>query len=87
LELLVFSANASPVGRMRQFVMSTIAEIEAVIERLPTPAVEELARWLDALRARRAAPTTVDSWLERATGAAVAGTITAGVMAATRGEE
>ena len=34
--------------------MSTIAEIEAAIEKLPGPQVEELAQWLDTLRQRRA---------------------------------
>ena len=69
--------------------MQTIAEIEAVIERLPTPAVEELSRWLEDLRARRAAKSSshVEEWLERATGVAQPGTTTAGVMAVTRGEE
>lgn len=68
--------------------MRTIAEIEAVIECLPTPAVEELSRWLDALRTRRAiAPPAVGVWLDRARGAALTGTTTAGIMSATRGEE
>lgn len=67
--------------------MKTVAEIEAAIEELPAPAVEELARWLDTIRARRAAAPAVESWLARARGVAAAGATTAGVMAATRGEE
>lgn len=35
--------------------MDTITEIETAIEQLPTPKVEELAAWLEAHRARRAA--------------------------------
>lgn len=67
--------------------MQTVAEIEAVIERLPTPALDELARWLEELRTRRTAVRPpVDTWLDRARGAAQPGTTTAGVMAATRGE-
>jgi hypothetical protein len=67
--------------------MSTIAEIEAAIEKLPAPQVDELARWLDELRARRVGPLSVESWLDRARGAAVPGVTTAKIMAATRGEE
>jgi hypothetical protein len=36
--------------------MNTIAEIEAAIENLPKPQVDELAAWLEDLRARRAVP-------------------------------
>jgi hypothetical protein len=67
--------------------MSTIAEIEAAIERLPVTQVEELAIWLEAYRARRAAPLAVEAWLERARGAALPGVTTADVMALTRDEE
>jgi hypothetical protein len=67
--------------------MSTIAEIEAAIENLPGPQVDELARWLEALRLRRAAPPAADAWLERARGAALPGATTANVMSLTRGEE
>lgn len=67
--------------------MSTIAEIEAAIEHLPVPQVEELAIWLEAYRARRAAPVSAAAWLERARGAARPGVTTAEVMALTRDEE
>ena len=67
--------------------MSTIAEIEAAIEDLPSPQVDQLARWLETLRQRRATPPPVESWLQRARGAAIPGVKTTDVMALTRGEE
>ena len=67
--------------------MSSIAEIENAIEKLPAPQVDELAGWLERLRVRRAAPPPVESWLQRARGAALPGETTAKVMALTRGEE
>jgi len=67
--------------------MSTITEIEAAIERLPEPQVDELAAWLETLRMRRTTAPAVESWLSRAVGAAKPGVTTADVMALTRGEE
>jgi hypothetical protein len=67
--------------------MNAIADIEKAIEKLPAPQVEELAGWLDTLRARRATPQPVESWLQRARGAARSGETTAKIMALTRGEE
>ena len=67
--------------------MSTITEIEAAIERLPEPQVDELAAWLETLRVRRTNPPPVESWLSGAVGAAKPGVTTADVMALTRGEE
>lgn len=67
--------------------MSTIAEIETAIERLPAAQVEELAIWLEAYRARGAAPLAAEAWLERARGAALPDVTTADVMTLTRGEE
>jgi hypothetical protein len=67
--------------------MSTIAEIEAAIQKLPDPQVEELARWFETLRLRRSSPPAPDTWLGRARGAALPGVTTANVMAFTRGEE
>jgi phosphoserine phosphatase len=52
--------------------METITEIEDAIEKLPYPQVEELAAWIEAFRARRAAPP---------------GVTTENIMALTRGEE
>ena len=45
--------------------MSTIAEIETAIECLTTSQVEELAIWLEALRARRASALAAEAWLKR----------------------
>ena len=68
--------------------MSTVAEIEAAIEKLSGPQIDEIARWLEALRARHTAPPLpVEPWLASARGAATTGATTAGVMALTRGEE
>lgn len=67
--------------------MSTISEIEAAIEKLPPSAVDELARWLDAHRARRSELRSVDAWLERACGAATPGSTTDELLTVTRGEE
>ena len=67
--------------------MSSVAEIEDAIENLPTPQVDELARWLETLRARRGSPPAVENWLAQARGAAVKDTTTFQVMTLTRGEE
>ena len=67
--------------------MSTLTEIEAAIERLPTSQMDELALWLEMLRARRATPPQVENWLARARGAAVPGVTTANVLSLTRDEE
>ena len=67
--------------------MSTVAEIEAAIERLPSAEVEEVAAWLESLRGRRAARTTVNEWLSRATGVAKPGVTTDDILKMTRGEE
>jgi hypothetical protein len=67
--------------------MSNIAEIEAAIENLPGPQVDQLARWLEEFRQRRATPPPVESWLQSARGAALPGMKTQDVMALTRGEE
>jgi hypothetical protein len=67
--------------------MNTITEIEDAIEKLPSPQVDELADWIEAFRARKASPQSLESWLERARGAAKAGVTTEKIMALTRGEE
>ena len=67
--------------------MSTITEIEQAIERLPSPQVDELAQWLEAHRSRRATALPVDTWLNRARGAARPDVTTADVMSLTRGDE
>jgi len=67
--------------------MSSIAEIEAAIQNLPAPQLDELADWLETLRIKRATPAAVDGWLTRARGVAVPGMTTGQVLALTRGEE
>ena len=67
--------------------MNNISEIEAAIESLPDPQVEELARWLETLRQRRTSPPPVESWLKRACGAAIPGVRTNDVMTVMRGEK
>ena len=67
--------------------MRTISEIESAIEKLPASQVEELAIWLEALRANQRVPPSVDAWLERARGAAQPGITTAELMKLRRGDE
>jgi len=67
--------------------MSTIADIEAAIEKLPAPQVDELAGWLETFRVRRATPPPVENWLEHARGVARPDVTTTSVMSLTRGEE
>jgi hypothetical protein len=67
--------------------MSTITEIEAAIEKLPQPQVDELANWLETFRHRRATGAPAEDWLKRAVGAADIKTTTAEILALTRGEE
>jgi hypothetical protein len=67
--------------------MRSIAEIEDAVEKLPAAQVEELVDWLEAFRLRRATPPPVESWLQRARGAARSGATTANILALTRGEE
>ena len=67
--------------------MSTITEIEAAIERLPSPELEELAAWFAQHRAARTPPQSVQAWLAQAIGAAKSGATTSEIMALTRGEK
>ena len=67
--------------------MRSIMEIEAAIEKLPAPQVDELAVWLDRLRSRRDTTAPVESWLNQARGKALPGATTTDIMALTRGEE
>jgi hypothetical protein len=76
-----------PSGACYFLSVSSIAEIESAIEKLPTPQVEELAGWLEALRVRRSTPPPIESWLQSARGAALPEAVTEKVMALTRGEE
>jgi len=67
--------------------MSNVAEIEAAIKKLPAPQVDQLAHWLETFRQWQAAAPPVESWLQRARGAALPGVKTKDVMTLTRGEE
>ncbi len=67
--------------------VNTIMEIEAAIEKLQAPQLEELADWLEALRQKRAAHPSVEVWLRNARGAALPDVTTEQIMALTRGEE
>ena len=66
--------------------MSTLTEIEAAIEHLPAPQVDELAAWLAQRRSRTVARPLADAWLEKARGAALPGVTTDAILALTRGE-
>ena len=66
--------------------MSTVAEIEAAIKKLPLTEVEKVADWLESYRAQRGTGPQSVAWLECARGAARPGVTTAEVMALTRGE-
>jgi hypothetical protein len=67
--------------------MGTITEIEAAIERLPGPEVEELAAWLERFRSGRSSTPAVDRWLAQARGAAKPAMTTDQLMSLTRGKE
>ena len=67
--------------------MTTITEIEAAIEKLSAAQIEEIARWLESLRLKRATPPAVETWLRTARGTARPNVTTASVMTLTRGEE
>jgi len=72
---------------VRESRVSTVAEIEAAIERLPPDQVAVVAAWLNTLQARRATKMSVDAWLSRAVGGAKPGVTTKAVLKMTRGEE
>ena len=67
--------------------MSSIAEIEAAIEKLPAPQVDELAAWLEAWRVQRRRAAMVESWLQRARGVTISNITTFGVLTLTRSEQ
>lgn len=67
--------------------MSSILEIEAAIEKLPAPQVDELAAWLEALRLRREVPAPVEVWLNHSRGTARPGVKSNDVLALTREEQ
>jgi hypothetical protein len=67
--------------------MSNLAEIEAAIERLPEPQIEELSKWLDRRLAAKSDLSALEEWLKQARGAAAPGVTTDALMQATRGEQ
>ena len=77
--------------------MSTVAEIESAIAKLPAKQVDEVAGWLTNWRRRRRSPTTstgrgrtqvarLRTALRRVRGSADAGLTTDEIMRQTRGE-
>ena len=67
--------------------MSSVAEIEAAIEKLPVPQVDQLAHWLEVFLQRRVSTPALENWLLNAKGAAVPDAQTQAIMNLTRGEE
>ena len=67
--------------------MSSVAEIEAAIEKLPVSQLDQLAHWLEVFLQRRVSTPTLENWLLNAKGAAVPGAQTQAIMNLTRGEE
>lgn len=67
--------------------MSSVAEIEAAIEKLSVPQVDQLAHWLEVFLQRRVSTPTLENWLLNAKGAAIPDSRTQAIMNLTRGEE
>jgi hypothetical protein len=67
--------------------MSSVAEIEAAIEKMSVPQVEQLAHWLEGFLQRRVSTPALENWLLNAKGAAVPHAQTQSIMNLTRGEE
>ena len=67
--------------------MSSVAEIEAAIEKLPVSEVDRLAHWLEVFLQRRVSTPALENWLLKAKGAAVPDAQTQAIMNLTRGEE
>ena len=67
--------------------MSSIAEIEAAIEKLPVPEINQLAHWLEGFLQWRISTPALENWLLNAKGAAVPDAQTQAIMNLTRGEE
>ena len=67
--------------------MSSVAEIEAAIEKLPARQVNQLATWFESFRQRRPNASTVQNWLNSARGKAKPGSETLQIQKLTRSEE
>ena len=67
--------------------MSSVAEIEAAIEKLPARQVNQLATWFESFRQRRPNDAVVQNWLNRSRGKAKPGSETLQIQRLTRSEE
>ena len=67
--------------------MSTLAEIEAAIEKLPPEQWTEIRRWMDEHAPRTSGPVDFARVLARSIGTATTGLSTADIMRMTRGED
>jgi hypothetical protein len=67
--------------------VSSVAEIEAAIEKLPDQEVHQLATWFESFRQRRPSDVVVQNWLNRARGKATPGSQTLQIQKLTRSEE
>jgi hypothetical protein len=82
--LSLFQKISNISGRCQTKSMTTLSEIEAAIEKLPAPQVDELAHWLETLRAQRLTSPPIDAWLAQARGMAIPGVTTDNTLDATR---
>ncbi len=67
--------------------MSSVAEIEAAIEKLPAQQVNQLATWFESFRQRRPSDAVIQNWLNSARGKATPGSETLQIQKLTRSEE
>ena len=67
--------------------MTTLSEIESATEKLSASQVDELATWLESLRARQVQRLPADRWLEKARRAARPGVSTVEIVSMTRDAE
>jgi len=67
--------------------VSSIAEIEAAIEKLPAQQVNQLATWFESFRQRRPSDAVIQNWLNSARGKATPGSETLQIQKLTRSEE
>jgi hypothetical protein len=61
-------------------VVSSVAEIEAAIEKLPVPPVDQLADWLEGFLQRRVSTPALENWFLDAKGEAVPDAQTQAIM-------
>jgi hypothetical protein len=75
------------VGGFFHFLVSSVAEIDAAIEKLPVPDVDQLAHWFQGFLQRRVPAPALENRLRNAKGAPISGTRTQELMKLTCGEE